>query len=75
MREILEEFKRRKYEKENLCDSCHDSGGDGGYACGDCLGQGILLSRVEYATILEVAGHQEAADDLILSAPLLYDYQ
>jgi len=71
MREILEEIERRKYAKENPCDSCNGTGGDGSCACGDCLGQGILLSRVEYATILEVAGYQEAADDLILSTQVL----
>jgi DnaJ-class molecular chaperone len=56
MREVLEELQRRKDAKENPCDSCDGKGGADGKVCADCLGQGVLLTREEYAVVLKIAG-------------------
>ena len=66
MQDILEELQRRKDAKNDPCDSCNGTGGPAGRVCADCLGQGILLTRSEYITILRLAGHIPAADDSIL---------
>jgi DnaJ-class molecular chaperone len=61
--EILEELQRRKDAKEAPCDSCDGTGLYLDKVCLDCLGQGILLTKLEYETLLTVA---RRADDAIL---------
>jgi DnaJ-class molecular chaperone len=64
-RKILEELERRKAVKEDPCDSCDGTGKYEDRVCPDCLGQGVLLTREEYNTILLVSGID---DDSILDA-------
>lgn len=70
MRELLQEIQRRKDEKEDPCDSCDGRGlTSRNRVCVDCLGQGILLTAVEYEGILLLAGRKAggiADDDAIL---------
>lgn len=59
-RYVLEEIERRKLAKEDPCDSCGGLGGDADTVCLDCLGQGVLLTREEYDTLLEITGLEDA---------------
>lgn len=61
-REVLEEMERRKRAKDDPCDSCGGLGGAGEAVCADCLGQGILLTKEEYATIVRISGLQDVLD-------------
>lgn len=65
-RRIFEELERRKVTKEDPCDSCDGTGGNDSRVCPDCLGQGILLTRDQYQTILQVSGTPDPFDDSIL---------
>jgi DnaJ-class molecular chaperone len=62
MREILEKIERRKEAKDDPCDSCDGTGSSSNdsrsqpLACGHCLGQGILLTAIEYQALMNVAG-------------------
>jgi hypothetical protein len=67
MRDFLEELQRRKDARENPCDSCDGTGQYIDRVCVDCLGQGVLLTRVEYDTLLAIAN---ADDDAILDQQL-----
>lgn len=67
-RVILENLQRRKDGKINPCDNCEATGRVGEKVCAACLGQGVLLSRLEYDYLLEIAGFAPAEydDDSIL---------
>ena len=54
---MLDEIECRKRVEEDPCGSCNGTGGIGDKVCVDCLGQGLLLTRVEYYAILEAAGY------------------
>lgn len=64
MREFLEELERRKAAKDDPCDSCYGTGGVDGEVCLHCLGQGVLLTGIEYIELLKISGHL-AGDDIL----------
>jgi len=61
MREFLEELDRRKRAKEDPCHDCDATGGVDRKVCVSCLGQGVLLSRKEYDTLLAIAVDEDNA--------------
>ncbi|MEJ7623748.1 MAG: hypothetical protein WKF34_07125 [Pyrinomonadaceae bacterium] len=63
MREILEDLQRRKDSRENPCHDCDGAGLYANHVCVSCLGQGVLLTRLEYELLLTYANR---ADDEIL---------
>jgi len=65
MAAFLEDLQRRKDAKDDPCDSCDASGVSDGRVCADCLGQGILLTRAEYISILTIAGHIPDDDNIL----------
>lgn len=70
MRKFLEELQRRKDAKENPCHDCDAIGGVDPKVCTSCLGQGVLLSREEYDTLLAIARNDDYA---ILSQQVFED--
>ena len=73
-RPILENLERRKDEKIDPCESCNATGRAVEKVCSDCLGQGVLLTRLEYEYLLEIAGFEpgEMDDDSILNEQIIY---
>ena len=67
-RPLLENLQRRKDEKESPCDDCNATARNGDLVCSTCLGQTVLLTRLERDYLLEIAGcvPSEMDDDSFL---------
>ncbi len=72
---ILENLERRKREKICPCDDCDATGRVGDLVCSSCLGQTVLLTKLERDYLLEIAGFEptEFDDDSILDQQLFPD--
>ena len=72
---MLSEIERRRERREDPCESCDGSGRDsaagiiGNRICSDCLGQGILLTGMEYEFMLFVVN---STSDDVLDAEYLH---
>lgn len=64
MNELLAAIEQRRQEGEFTCDSCNATGLYEGSVCGDCLGQGCLLTQEEYDYLVSL-------NDSILDAEII----